>query len=357
LTGTCRNTARFAKNEKRWFFIGEIKSKAQEKIPNIDLRALPPFERHAKIIKAWKELEKGQTMRLTNDHEPKPLYYQFQAEENGKFEWNYEKQGPKEWVFTIKKLSGIAGKDRKQEVKELIKQLHSGASAEEVKSKGKDLLKTISPLELGLIEQEIIKEGISREEMRRLCDVHLEIMKESLGKTELKLKPGHPIHTMMEEHKKILEFLEMIDNAVKSLKTAKGFSEAREEIETIRHAVHHLVEADKHHQREEEALFPALESKGISEPPEIMREEHEDLKQRKKALEELAIEPEKTSFEEFVKKAAEYSEFLQKELASHIYKEDNILYPMALKAIPKKEWKAIKEKCDAIGYCCFTPAH
>jgi DUF438 domain-containing protein len=42
-------------------------------------------------------------------------------------------------------------------------------------------------------------------------------------------------------------------------------------------------------------------------------------------------------------------------IPSHIYKEDNILYPMALQVIPKDEWETIKKKCDEIGYCCFTP--
>src|SRR3989338_6805769 len=232
-------------------YISHMKRIMEGNIKGLDLRSMQFSERHAKIFDMLENLSLGETLRITNDHDPKPLRYMLEAEYANQFEWTYEKQGPVDWIVKIKRIKATGAEEsKKEEVKALLKELHSGADAGRIKEKGRKIFKDISTTDLGLIEQEIIKEGISREEMRRLCDVHLEIMKESLGKTELKLKPGHPIHTMMEEHKKILEFLEMIDNAVKSLKTAKGFSEAREEIETIRHAAHHLVEADKHHQRE-----------------------------------------------------------------------------------------------------------
>lgn len=76
----------------------------KESIKNLDLRNLPPSERHTKIFEIWDSLRDGETLRIINDHEPKPLYYQFEAEQKGQFEWNYEKRGPIDWIFTIKKL-------------------------------------------------------------------------------------------------------------------------------------------------------------------------------------------------------------------------------------------------------------
>ena len=87
-------------------------------IKTLDLRNMPPFERHAKIWEMWDGLKEGETLRIINDHEPKPLYYQFEAEHKGRFEWSYEKQGPKDWIFAIKKKSDEI--DRKQEIKNLI---------------------------------------------------------------------------------------------------------------------------------------------------------------------------------------------------------------------------------------------
>jgi uncharacterized protein (DUF2249 family) len=43
----------------------------------IDVRNMVPRERHPLIFKTFDELAKGQTFELINDHDPKPLYYQF----------------------------------------------------------------------------------------------------------------------------------------------------------------------------------------------------------------------------------------------------------------------------------------
>ena len=57
---------------------------------------MPPFERHEKIFQMWDALSSGETLRITNDHDPKPLYYQFEAECKGQYEWEYEQNEPKE---------------------------------------------------------------------------------------------------------------------------------------------------------------------------------------------------------------------------------------------------------------------
>lgn len=74
-------------------------------IKTLDLRNMPPPERHVRIFEMWNDLKEGEILKITNDHEPKPLYYQFEAEHKGRFEWSYEEQGPKDWVFAIKKIS------------------------------------------------------------------------------------------------------------------------------------------------------------------------------------------------------------------------------------------------------------
>ena len=46
----------------------------------MDVREIPPFERHAKIHEAFGRLDSGESLTIVNDHEPKPLFYEFQAE-------------------------------------------------------------------------------------------------------------------------------------------------------------------------------------------------------------------------------------------------------------------------------------
>lgn len=75
-----------------------------DKIETLDLRVMPPVERHQKIFEIWNRLNSGETLKIINDHDPKPLYYQFEAEHKGSFVWNYEQDGPVDWIVTIKKI-------------------------------------------------------------------------------------------------------------------------------------------------------------------------------------------------------------------------------------------------------------
>jgi uncharacterized protein (DUF2249 family)/DUF438 domain-containing protein len=69
----------------------------------LDLRPMPPFERHEKIFQTWDELKPGDVLRIINDHDPKPLRYQFEVEYKGKYDWQYKGQGPKDWIVEIKR--------------------------------------------------------------------------------------------------------------------------------------------------------------------------------------------------------------------------------------------------------------
>jgi uncharacterized protein (DUF2249 family)/iron-sulfur cluster repair protein YtfE (RIC family) len=68
---------------------------------DLDVRTLPPARRHALIFATFEALRPGQAFVLINDHDPKPLYYQFQAEQDGKFTWTYLEQGPEVWRVRI----------------------------------------------------------------------------------------------------------------------------------------------------------------------------------------------------------------------------------------------------------------
>ena len=69
--------------------------------PVLDVREEPPVRRHTLIFETFKALEPGAGFELRNDHDPKPLYYQFAAEEAGQFTWDYLEQGPEVWRVRI----------------------------------------------------------------------------------------------------------------------------------------------------------------------------------------------------------------------------------------------------------------
>ena len=139
------------------------------------------------------------------------------------------------------------------------------------------------------------------------------------------------------------------------LKAVEGFEALGQDMDKLKDIAHHLVEAESHHLREEEALFPEMEKHEITEPPKIMKLYHAEFRQRKQELYQLAHNSQDYDFPRFKAKVLELGEYLTRELEGHIFKEDNILYQIALQVFSPEEWEAIKKQCDKIGYCCFTP--
>jgi uncharacterized protein (DUF2249 family) len=74
----------------------------------IDVRQLVPAQRHAKIFQLVEALTPGASFVLVNDHDPKPLYYQLEAEHPKQFSWTYLQSGPVVWRVEIGKLSKAA---------------------------------------------------------------------------------------------------------------------------------------------------------------------------------------------------------------------------------------------------------
>lgn len=70
----------------------------------VDAREYPPRDKHRVIFETFESLAPGETMELVNDHDPKPLHYQFQAEMAGQFGWEYLEQGPEVWRVAIRKI-------------------------------------------------------------------------------------------------------------------------------------------------------------------------------------------------------------------------------------------------------------
>jgi uncharacterized protein (DUF2249 family) len=66
----------------------------------IDVRSVAPAQRHPMIFNTFEALRPGESFVLVNDHDPKPLFYQFQAEYTGQFDWEYLEKGP-DWRVRI----------------------------------------------------------------------------------------------------------------------------------------------------------------------------------------------------------------------------------------------------------------
>lgn len=67
----------------------------------LDVRVIPPREKHPTIFDTFASLAPGESFVLVNDHDPKPLRYQFEAEHRGEYGWTYLEQGPSVWRVEI----------------------------------------------------------------------------------------------------------------------------------------------------------------------------------------------------------------------------------------------------------------
>ncbi len=201
--------------------------------------------------------------------------------------------------------------NKKGILKSIIKQIHEGASIEEVREKLREVMKDLKTSEIAEVEQELINEGLPREEIHKLCDVHLSLFKEKLKEPDL--PDWHPIKILMKEHEKIEE-------AVKN-----------GNLDLIKNS-------EKHYLREENVLFPYLEKHGIVEPPAIMWREHDKIREIKKDV----LMGKKERMKE-----------LEEAIKSHFYKENKVLFPTSIDVINEEEWKEIRNQFDEIGYFAF----
>jgi uncharacterized protein (DUF2249 family) len=70
----------------------------------LDIRSVAPAKRHPMIFERFDRLQRGESFILVNDHDPKALYYQFQAEYTGTFVWEYLESGPETWRVRIGRI-------------------------------------------------------------------------------------------------------------------------------------------------------------------------------------------------------------------------------------------------------------
>lgn len=87
----------------------EIHVKSAVFSSTVDVRVLEPRFRHSHIFSTFGALDDGQAIELVNDHDPLPLYAQFQAQWPDGFAWNYLEEGPSVWRVAITKVPTFKG--------------------------------------------------------------------------------------------------------------------------------------------------------------------------------------------------------------------------------------------------------
>jgi len=242
--------------------------------------------------------------------------------------------------------------ERQEMLKEIIKELHAGKNVDEVKAKFEEAVGDVTVVEISQLEQALMQEeGIPVAEVQRLCSVHAAIFKGSIEEIHRSEKPedepGHPIHTWKMENKEV----DMLVNFKVQLHTERFEKEDSDENRfKLLEDLNLLWDLDKHYSRKENLLFPYLEKYGIDGPTKVMWGVDDAIR--------LAIKEAKVKLTDYQGNKEEVVAVLNqviKEVTEMIFKEENILFPMALQTLTEDEWVKIAAESEEIGFCLTAP--
>jgi len=243
---------------------------------------------------------------------------------------------------------GDVMKERKDVLKSIIRDLHAGVDMEILRKRFADLVQDVSATEIAEIEQSLIDEGLPESEVKRLCDVHVEVFKHALDDQDVPRPPaGHPVHTFMVENRASENIMFDIETVLGEIPGVATKNDMVKQGKKLSGLLNKLALIEKHYVRKENQLFPMLEAYDVTGPSAVMWALHDDIRTAIKiARKELMDENPQavTSLNEVIIT-----------IRDMIYKEEHILYPMSLETLTDRDWLDIKNGDAEIGYSWIEP--
>ena len=223
---------------------------------------------------------------------------------------------------------------KKAALKDIILKLHEGLTAEQAKDRFEKEVGNVTSTEIAELEQGLIEEGLSPEEIKKFCNVHALIFQSALEQVEMaETSPSHPVYLFREENREIEKLLE----ALKKAKNKRGLTALLTMLRGI----------NLHYERKEQLLFPFLEKKNFMGPSKVMWGKDNEIRDLvKDAIARLKDTP--------ADKLAEFKEEtlapVIEEVAGMIFKEESILFPTALEKLDATDWVEILRESEEVGY-------
>lgn len=202
----------------------------------------------------------------------------------------------------------------------------------------------ITPEEFAFAEQNLVLHGVDDAMLEEKLEDLIDVFKDVLDNTFPDLPVGHPIHTYLEENKKIRELTFNMEDMLSDKFIINPWLEIYEKLLTI----------ETHYDRKQNQIFPYLERKGFDKPTSVMWTLDNQIKKNIKSnYADLKSDTiiEETNTIHFLKSQLD----LIKDLRDMIFKEEQILYPTALEMLTEKEFILIRKGDDEIGYCLIDP--
>lgn len=247
-----------------------------------------------------------------------------------------------EWIDNRRELSDD---ERRDGLKNLIRELHKGRSPEDVKAEFARVTEGISGDEIARLETELVSEGMAPEEIQSMCDVHAAVFADNLveSTSEPEETPGHPAYQLKAENRALET---MIANDVNPLIERYRVHPVESGMD-LSAALSLLLDIDKHYARKEQLIFPYLEKYNRPAPAKVMWGVDDEIRGQLKFARDRAriADPD----------VARYAAEAIRKIHEMIFKEERILIPMLLELLTEDEWLLIAQESDEIGYCLVEP--
>ncbi len=240
-------------------------------------------------------------------------------------------------------------KARQAVLKGIIRDLHKGVDMAVLKKRFHELIKDIDASEIAHMEQQLMNEGMPESEVRRLCDVHVEVFKESLSQQDVpSLPPGHPINTFMLENRAAEGIVHELGHVLAKLSDPSDKAAFQELQPQLASLVEKLSQIDLHFLRKENQLFPILEKHSVTAPSQVMWALHDDIRTALKSSRAGVRDAQVPDVYSSIK-------YAMKSIVDMIYKEEHILFPMAKDLLTDEEWLTARSGEAEVGYAWVTP--
>jgi DUF438 domain-containing protein len=233
---------------------------------------------------------------------------------------------------------------RLAELHAIVKDLHAGKTVEEVKPRFEELIQDVEATEIAAMEQKLIEGGVPDTEVKRLCDVHVQVFADALaGHEPISVPAGHPLDTFQRENQALLQVTASLRKVAEAIGEPPDGAAWGRLKGALSDTVERLADVDKHYLRKENQLFPFLEEHGVEGPSKVMWSIHDDIR-------DLIKQARQTIAGDDAALAVSTCLALAKMADDMVTKEEQVLHPMSADTLSDEEWAKIRVGEGDIGY-------
>ena len=246
--------------------------------------------------------------------------------------------------------------DRIHILRDILLDLHHGASPESVQERFNANFAGVSAIEISLMEHELMNSdtGITFEDVMELCDVHANLFKDAVAGVDLAESdhPGHPVRVFKDENLALRAALIRVRRLLDSYAECDEPNSQEEISKGLQRQLDLLGQFDRHYQRKEELFFPIMEAYGHDAPPKVMWGVDDQIRDLFELVRKTAVQLPQSDIQEV---KATFEAFAQ-EFESMIFKEESILLMILLETFTQDDWLKIAAESPVYGYAIIRPA-